>query len=238
MEESPGIIEGILAAESINNQHRQPNPNGKYPVCIPDVRQLPGYASICGRCGGIPAYDRPCPAVPPEQRWGEDYAVMKEPLKRKRKTPKQRREQRRQNVREALAKGQFQMMMRHIAGHPELLEQPSFLDFLRREGRTDLIRERGFVMSFDWGSTGEPPIIYDASILEEYKASLLGKPGKTIPVNLPYLLHTQQTFGPFRLEQFDDVSLDNFRRRLDSLMESMGHKIDAEFYPGRNPRES
>lgn len=99
MKETSEIVEGILAAESINDQQRQPNPNGKYPVCIPGIKQLEGCASICARCGGFPAYDRPCPAVPPEERWGEDYPVMKEPVKRKRKTPKQRRAQRRQNAR-------------------------------------------------------------------------------------------------------------------------------------------
>lgn len=42
---------------------------GKYPLCSPVVGDL---SSRCERCGGFAGYDLPCPAIPPEKRWGED----------------------------------------------------------------------------------------------------------------------------------------------------------------------
>ena len=68
------ILEGLIRVEGWNDQFRQPNPNGRYPICKPIVG-----GNVCQRCGwptNIPslADDRPpCPAVPPENRWGEDW---------------------------------------------------------------------------------------------------------------------------------------------------------------------
>ena len=64
------IIEGMARVEEFNDQFRQPNPRGKYPLCKPRLFD----AEYCERCGGwIKGVSVPCPAVPPEQRWGEDY---------------------------------------------------------------------------------------------------------------------------------------------------------------------
>lgn len=41
---------------------------GKYPVCKPVVGDT---SSRCERCGGYAGRDLPCPAIPPEKRWGE-----------------------------------------------------------------------------------------------------------------------------------------------------------------------
>lgn len=73
------IIEGLLRVEAYNDQFRQPNVNGRYPICKsnlgPYTESNPG--PVCERCGApIPdTYDLvgPCPAVPVEQRWGEDW---------------------------------------------------------------------------------------------------------------------------------------------------------------------
>lgn len=65
------IVDAILRVEKWNDQFRQPNPNGKYPLCKPIVGG--GLPHRCERCGEIAIYDRPCPSVPPEQRWGADY---------------------------------------------------------------------------------------------------------------------------------------------------------------------
>lgn len=69
---SDAIISGILQAEDYNTQFRSVNPNGKYPLCAP----IPGVLPLrCERCGGIAIYDKPCPAVPKERRWGPDYVT-------------------------------------------------------------------------------------------------------------------------------------------------------------------
>jgi hypothetical protein len=61
-------IEGMARVEEFNDQYRQPNPNGKYPLCKPKLFNI----DYCERCGGwIKGVDGPCPAVPPEKRWGE-----------------------------------------------------------------------------------------------------------------------------------------------------------------------
>lgn len=63
-------IEGMARVEEFNDQFRQPNPKGKYPICKPKLFDV-GH---CERCGSwIKGVNGPCPAVPPEQRWGEDY---------------------------------------------------------------------------------------------------------------------------------------------------------------------
>lgn len=69
--ETKAIIEGMARVEAYNNaEHRQPNPNGNYPLCKPRVGDI---SSRCERCGEYAGYDRPCPAIPREQRWGRDY---------------------------------------------------------------------------------------------------------------------------------------------------------------------
>lgn len=45
---------------------------GKYPVCKPVTGDI---SSTCERCGGYAGYDLPCPAIPPEKRWGEDSGI-------------------------------------------------------------------------------------------------------------------------------------------------------------------
>jgi hypothetical protein len=60
-------VEAMARVEEFNDQFRQPNPRGRYPLCKPVLFD----ASKCERCGGRPG-NHPCPAVPPEQRWGED----------------------------------------------------------------------------------------------------------------------------------------------------------------------
>ena len=67
---SDKLTEAVLRVEKWNDQFRQANPNGKYPLCHPIVGDP---SSRCERCGGYAGYDRPCPAVPPEKRWGPDY---------------------------------------------------------------------------------------------------------------------------------------------------------------------
>jgi hypothetical protein len=63
------IVEGLLRVEDYNTQFRTVNPNGKYPVCA----SIPGNLPLrCERCGGYAGYACPCPAVPPEKRWGPD----------------------------------------------------------------------------------------------------------------------------------------------------------------------
>jgi hypothetical protein len=70
MSEKEEITEGLLRAENYNTQFRAVNPNGKYPLCA----AIPGSLPLrCERCGGVAIYDKPCPAVPREQRWGPDY---------------------------------------------------------------------------------------------------------------------------------------------------------------------
>jgi hypothetical protein len=59
------IWEGIRRVEEYNEQFRQPNPKGSYPLCKPMV----GNSSYCERCGKIIETGIPCPAVPPDQRW-------------------------------------------------------------------------------------------------------------------------------------------------------------------------
>lgn len=44
------------------------NPKGRYPRCQSKVGVTP-----CVRCGGDPSLNRPCPAIPPERRWGPDH---------------------------------------------------------------------------------------------------------------------------------------------------------------------
>lgn len=73
MSDEEQIINGILRVEASND--RRPNPKGRYPVCSPVVGDP---CSRCERCGGYAGYHRPCPAVPPEQRWGEDYYEAQE----------------------------------------------------------------------------------------------------------------------------------------------------------------
>jgi hypothetical protein len=70
IKQAAAIVAGIMAVEAQNDQFRQPNPNGRYPLCKPIVGDS---ASRCTRCGGYSGYHRPCPAVLPEQRWGSDY---------------------------------------------------------------------------------------------------------------------------------------------------------------------
>lgn len=68
------ILDGLLAIERYNDQFRRLNPKGRFPICKPILG-----GNICERCGtpiNIPslADNRPpCPAVLPEQRWGEDW---------------------------------------------------------------------------------------------------------------------------------------------------------------------
>jgi hypothetical protein len=68
---SKEIVEAILRVEEWNDQFRKANPNGKYPVCKPITGG--GLPLRCERCREIAIYDRPCPAVPPKERWGPDY---------------------------------------------------------------------------------------------------------------------------------------------------------------------
>lgn len=67
------VVAGLMRVEEWNEHFRQPNPNGRYPICKNAVG-----THVCERCGwptnikfvqGRP----PCPAVPPDQRWGEDW---------------------------------------------------------------------------------------------------------------------------------------------------------------------
>lgn len=63
-------IEGMARVEQSNDQFRQPNPKGRYPACKPRLWDI----EYCERCGSwIKGVAGACPAVPPEQRWGEDY---------------------------------------------------------------------------------------------------------------------------------------------------------------------
>ena len=60
-------IEGMARVEEFNDQ---PNPKGKYPLCKPILYN----AEYCGYCRNwIKGVLGPCPAVPPDKRWGEDY---------------------------------------------------------------------------------------------------------------------------------------------------------------------
>ena len=68
------IIESVLRVENWNDQFRQPNRNGKYPLCKPI---LGDRSSRCERCGGQAGHDRPCFAVPRAERWGPDYATSR-----------------------------------------------------------------------------------------------------------------------------------------------------------------
>lgn len=73
MDDIEGIIGGLLAAERYNDQFRKPNRNGRYPVCEPRVG-----TTVCERCqqdlSTIPIAQRgPCPVVPRERRWGENW---------------------------------------------------------------------------------------------------------------------------------------------------------------------
>lgn len=67
-----GLMEMLLNVEAYNDQFRQPNPNGSYPICKPSLGS-PNHSIICCRCGMPIVDNRPCPDIPPEQRWGEDY---------------------------------------------------------------------------------------------------------------------------------------------------------------------
>jgi hypothetical protein len=63
-------IEAMARVEEFNDQFRQPNPRGRYPVCKPILYN----AEYCAYCRNwIKGVLGPCPAVPPEQRWGETY---------------------------------------------------------------------------------------------------------------------------------------------------------------------
>ena len=81
------IIKGMVRVEEYNAQFKQPNPNGRFPLCKPRlgkivpfdvngnyVQPISSEPMICERCGNV--IDRsnhgPCPAVPPERRYGED----------------------------------------------------------------------------------------------------------------------------------------------------------------------
>lgn len=66
------IIEGMMRVEAFNDQFRQPNPKGRYPICKPKVGTNP---LACERCEEVIDYAKraPCAAVPPEKRWGEDW---------------------------------------------------------------------------------------------------------------------------------------------------------------------
>lgn len=71
------IVEGMLRVESFNQ--RVLDPNGNYPVCIPEVRFIPEAErrlnltpSVCMRCQRAilsSNFNKACPAVPPEERW-------------------------------------------------------------------------------------------------------------------------------------------------------------------------
>lgn len=64
------IIEGMARVEAFNDQFRQPNLKGRYPLCKPRLYDI----EYCERCSSwIKGVLGPCPAVPPEQRWGEDF---------------------------------------------------------------------------------------------------------------------------------------------------------------------
>lgn len=66
-EEYRRLVRTLVRVQFDPDVHR-PNPRGRYPVCKPALR-----SSTCERCGGgVQATDGPCPAVPPEERWGPD----------------------------------------------------------------------------------------------------------------------------------------------------------------------
>jgi hypothetical protein len=73
MEENTALVKGLMNVEAWNDQFRQPNPKGKYPICEPSL----GANPHCIRCNWpiLPnmANRPPCPAVPEENRWGEDF---------------------------------------------------------------------------------------------------------------------------------------------------------------------
>jgi hypothetical protein len=63
------IINGILRVERFNDQFRQSNPNGKYPICKPKLYDV----EYCVRCDSwIKGVTGHCPSATPENRWGED----------------------------------------------------------------------------------------------------------------------------------------------------------------------
>jgi len=65
-------IEGMARVEEFNDQFRQPNPKGRYPLCKPILNN----AGYCAYCRNAITGDYPCPAVPPSQRWGEDRDIV------------------------------------------------------------------------------------------------------------------------------------------------------------------
>jgi hypothetical protein len=65
------------SVESVTTAERAGNPDGRYPTCMPRI----GDATTCERCGGHVdlAINRPCPAVPREQRWGPSVESVTRP---------------------------------------------------------------------------------------------------------------------------------------------------------------
>jgi hypothetical protein len=64
-------IEGMARVEEADAHLKQPNPKGRYPLCKPKLFNI----EVCERCENwIKGVSGPCPAVPPDKRWGEDCA--------------------------------------------------------------------------------------------------------------------------------------------------------------------
>jgi hypothetical protein len=62
------VIDEALSRAQSDPATYQPNPDGRYPLCLPRI----GQADVCQRCGETidPDIERPCPWVPREGRWG------------------------------------------------------------------------------------------------------------------------------------------------------------------------
>lgn len=69
MDEQEYLAQIVAANEAANAVARVPDRAGPYPSCKPKLFEV----HLCQRCGG-PRKDnegKPCPAVPPENRWRE-----------------------------------------------------------------------------------------------------------------------------------------------------------------------
>lgn len=68
------IVKGIKRVESAKTAQRVYTPNGRSPVCIPQIGT--SGVGICEVCGEV--IDRSkreaCSAVPPEYRWGIEFS--------------------------------------------------------------------------------------------------------------------------------------------------------------------
>jgi hypothetical protein len=69
------IIRGILNVAAANESQRYATPEGRYPCCKNSVGTW-----ACERCGSDvrEMFDKPCPSIPPEQRWDMRYSVNAE----------------------------------------------------------------------------------------------------------------------------------------------------------------